>query len=157
MWSSQSHEAMKIKFLTIAHDGQAGHLGADATVAAVGEQLVRTGITTDAREFVFSCFLCVLSRNGATVLRPLSQTFYSTKPNDVLHFDHFFVGKSDIDEKYVFVVKGDFSGYAWVTSTAHTTAQHTVETLSRWRRTFKAPSHWVWIRGHTSTTKFLRT
>lgn len=59
----------------------------------------------------------MLSRSGATVPRPLFQTLHASKPNDVLRFDYLFLGKSDGDKKYVFVVKDDFSRYAWVTPT----------------------------------------
>lgn len=147
IWVPTSNDELKIKLLTIAHAGQAGHRGADATLSALREVFVWKGITTDVREFVSNCLLCVLSRSGATIPRPLAQTLHAVKPNDVLHFDYLFLGRSDGDLKYVLVVKDDFSGYVWVTPTSNATAEHAAETLSRWQRTFTAPSYWVSDQG----------
>lgn len=49
--------------------------------------------------------------------------------------------------KYVLVIKDDFSGYAWLSSTTSATAAHAAETLSRWQRTFTAPVYWVSDQG----------
>lgn len=157
VWVPKGNDEMKIKLLTIAHAGQAGHRGADATVAAIREEFVWNGVTTDAREFVSNCLLCVLSRSGSAVPRPLSQTLHATKPNDVLHFDYLFLGKSTADDKYVFVLKDDFSGYAWVTPTSNATAEHAAETLARWQRTFTAPCFWVSDQGPHFINEVLST
>lgn len=143
VWISHSNDSLKIKLLTIAHAGQPGHRSSEATVATLREAFVWTDIIPNEREFVFNCLLCVLSRSGATVPRPLPQTLQSTEPNDVLHFEHLFLGRIICDIKYALVVKDDFNWYAWDTPTSNATAQHTAETISRCQKTCTDPAYWV--------------
>lgn len=46
--------------------------------------------------------------------RVLSQTLNEKLPGEVLHFDYLFLGDGEDDQKYVFVLKNDFSGYTWL-------------------------------------------
>lgn len=53
----------KIKLLTGAHAGQAGHCGVQATAATLREQLWWSWLQGDANDFDFDCLLCGRSRN----------------------------------------------------------------------------------------------
>lgn len=142
-----ANDALRIKLLTFAHAGQAGPRGANVTVAALKERLLWAGMSKDGKSFVSNFLLCVLSKSGSTVPRPLAQTLHSTKPDDVHHFNYLFVGDSTNNNKYDSVAKVDFSGYATITLTSNATAVQAVETLSRWQRTFTSPSYWVSDQG----------
>jgi len=106
---------LKLKLLTIAHAGTAGHRGSDSTSATLLENFRWTGI--------------------------------QRKPNEVLHFDYLFLGKSIDDSKYVLALKDDISGYCWLAPTSNANGEFAAATLARWNRTFSAPSFWVSDQG----------
>lgn len=136
-------DCLKLKLLTVKHAGKEEHRGGEATAAALREEFTWNGLTTIAK-YVFSIYLlCLLSRSGAKVPRPLATTLHDEKPNDVLQFDYLYLGESDNDEKYVFVVKGDFSCYAWLGSASNASATHAVEVMSWWESIFTARMYWV--------------
>lgn len=65
----------------------------------------------------------------------------------MLHFDYPYLSESDDDEKYVFVVKDDSSGYSGLSAELNASWSHAAEVLSRWQRTFTAFMYWVSDRG----------
>lgn len=147
VWVPDDDDSLKLKLLTIAHAGQAGHRGGEATAASLREESTWKGLTTDAKDFVSNCLLCVLSRSGSKVPRPLAITLHASRPNEVLHFDYPYLGEGDNDKQYAFVVKDDFSGYASLSATASASALHAAGVLARWQRTFTAPLYWVSDQG----------
>lgn len=138
---------LKLRFLTIAHAGDSGHRGSDATEQALREKFYWKDQREDVRSFVSSCLLCVLGKSGEKIPRPLSTTLHASKPNEVIHFDYLFMGESDKHNKYVLVVKDDLSGYCWLEPTSSASAEHTANVLARWIRIFTTPSVWVSDQG----------
>lgn len=147
IWVPDEADHLKLKLLTVAHAGQAGHRGVDATAASLREEFTWRKIQIDAKDFVSNCLLCILSRTGSKIPRPLSITLHGSRPNEVLHFDYLFLGEGETDKKYVLVVKDDFSGYAWLSPSTSATAAHAAEVLARWQRTFTTPVYWVSDQG----------
>lgn len=96
-------------------------------------------LAIDAKDIFSNFLLCLLSRSGRKVFRPLPTTLHAEKPNDVLHFEYFYLNVSDNVEKYAFFIKVDFRGYAWLTAASNAGATHAVEISSRWKRTLTAP------------------
>lgn len=117
VWIPEDSEELKLRLLKIAHGGKAGHRGGEATAASLRVEFVWKGLTTDAKDFVSNCLLCVRSRSGSKVPRPLSSTLNASKPNEVLHFDYVYLGDGDNENRYVFILKDDFSGYVWLSTT----------------------------------------
>lgn len=70
----------KIKLLTIGHAGVAGHKGGDSTAISLQEQFTRSSLLVDAKDFVANFLLCVLSRSGSYVSRPLVATLHASRP-----------------------------------------------------------------------------
>lgn len=101
---------MKVKLLTVENPGVAGHRGYKATAATLREDVWWPDFVKDAQDFVHSCVLCVFARKGSFITQPLSSTLHSSLPNEVIHFDYLFLGDSEKDDKYVLVVKDNFSG-----------------------------------------------
>lgn len=132
-------DGLKLEFLRVAHVGQDGHQGADATVASLRENFIWNGISTDTNDFVANCPQCVLAQGGSQIPRPLSPTLHPARPNEVLHFDFVFLGEGEDDKKYSLVIKEDFSGYAWLSATTSAPASHAAKIMSRWRRTSTVP------------------
>lgn len=102
---------LKLRLITVAHAGNAGHRGADSTFNAIRNNFTWADIRDDIRTFVASCLLCVLAKSGNKIPRPLSTTLHATKPNEIIHFDYLFLGESENDDKYALVVKDDLSSY----------------------------------------------
>ena len=146
-WIPEDCVDLKLQLLTIAHAGNAGHRGSDATWKALREAFTWTNLRDDTRSFISSCTLCVLSKSGNKVPRPLSTTLHASKPDEVIYFDYLFLGDSDEDRKYVLVVKDDLSGYCWLESTQSADATHTAKVLARWNRVFTTPDTWVSDQG----------
>jgi len=146
-WIPNDCVELKLRLLTIAHAGAAGHRGADPTWHALREEFTWTDLRDDVRSFVSSCLLCVLSKSGNKVPRPLSTTLHATKPNEVIHFDYLYLGEGEDDHKYVLVVKDDLSGYCWLEPTISANSEHTAEVLARWNRVFTTPNIWISDQG----------
>ena len=142
-WIPDDCVDLKLRLLTIAHVGNAGHRGADPTWNSLREHFCWTDQRDDVRAFVSSCLLCVLAKRGNKIPRPLAMTLHAMKPNEIIHFDYLFLGESDGANKYVVVVKDDLSGYCWLEPTAKADATHTPDVLARWTRVFTAPEVWV--------------
>lgn len=147
VWVPDECVDLKLRLLTVAHAGSAGHRGADSTWNALRETFKWTDMRDDVRSFVSSCLLCVLSKSGDKVPRPLSTTVHAVKPNEVIHFDYLFLGENEHDNKYVLVVKDDLSGYCWLDPTSSADATHTSSVLARWNRVFTTPNVWVSDQG----------
>lgn len=146
-WIPDDCTELKLRLLTIAHAGSAGHRGSESTWNALRDSFTWTDMREDVRSFVASCLLCVLSKGGNKVPRPLSTTVHATKPNEVIHFDYLFLGESEDDRKYVLVVKDDLSGYCWLEASTAADAKHTADVLARWNRVFTPPKVWVSDQG----------
>lgn len=113
-WIPENALELKLRLLTIAHAGNAGHRGADSTWDALRKEFTWADQREDVRNFVSSCLLCLLSNSGNKVPRPLSSTLHASRPNEIIHFDYLFLGQSNKQFKYVLVVKEDLSGYVWL-------------------------------------------
>ncbi len=94
-WIPDDSINLKLRLLTIAHAGNAGHRGADPPWNSLSEQFFWTDQRDGVRTFVSSCLLRVLAKSGNKVPRPLSTTLHATKPNEIIHFDYLFLGESD--------------------------------------------------------------
>lgn len=147
VWIPSDAVDLKLRLLTIAHAGGAGHRGADPTWHALRNEFYWIDQREDVRSFVSSCLLCVLSKSGSKVPRPLSTTIHATKPNEVIHFDYLFLGTSSAKAKYALVVKDDLSGYVWLDPSPSADSEHTASVLARWTRVFTAPEVWVSDQG----------
>lgn len=84
-WVPPEAQDLKLKLLTIEHEKKAGNRGGRKTAAALHEEFSWNDITTDAKDVLANCLLCLLSRSASKVPRPLSTTLYASKPNGVLH------------------------------------------------------------------------
>ena len=146
-WIPDDCVDLKLRLLTVAHAGTAGHRGSDPTWHALRERFTWTDLREDVRTFVSSCLLCVLAKGGNKIPRPLSTTVHATKPNEVIHFDYLFLGESENDHKYVLVVKDDLTGYCWLEPTTTADAEHTAKVLAHWTRVFTTPNIWVSDQG----------
>jgi hypothetical protein len=87
----------------------------------------------DVKVFVQNCLHCVAWIPEDKVPRPLGTQLHATKPEDILHFDFFYIGLSrDGKYQYLVLLKDDLSGYLWLAPCRTANAATTVDALMRW-------------------------
>lgn len=89
------------------------------------------------------CLLCLQTKGGHTVPRPLGRTIQAAKPNEVLHFDYYSVGTAYNGWKYVLVLKDGFSHFVELIGCANMTTDVTVEALLDWFKRYNSVPIWV--------------
>ncbi|MEM1369509.1 MAG: RNase H-like domain-containing protein [Cyanobacteria bacterium P01_H01_bin.15] len=150
IWIPDNAIDLKLRLITIAHAGTAAHRGADSTYHALHEIFYWKNMRADVRSFVAECLLCVMSKSGEKVPRPLASTAHASSPNEIIHFDYLYLGQSSNNSnpmKYVLVIKDDLSSYCWLETTFSANAEHVAEVLARWTRVFGSPKIWVSDQG----------
>ena len=103
--------------------------------------------------FVKHCLHCMDSKTGEKIRRPLGETVHTTRPGEVLHFDFLYVGDSGLlgkdgfgegdGFKYILVMMGYLSNFAWLEPTESCTAASTAKHLLRSCKTLGVPEVWV--------------
>lgn len=74
-WIPDESVDLKLRLLSVAHDGSEGHHGADSIHHASREYFTWTDQREDLRSFVSSCLLCVLFGSDNKVPRLISTAF----------------------------------------------------------------------------------
>jgi len=69
------------------------------------------------------------------------------KPNQILHFDFCYIGKSASDEVYIVILKDDFSSYSWFFPCESADAESTTAALVAWFSSFGTVVQWVSDQG----------
>ncbi|POM64802.1 Chromodomain containing hypothetical protein putative [Phytophthora palmivora] len=87
--------------------------------------------------------------------RPLDKAIHADKPNEVMHWDYLYMGKSDSYLEYVLVIKDDTSKFVWLMPTDAATADNTFECLMRWFAMFGVVRWWVSDQGTHFKNKVL--
>jgi transposase InsO family protein len=72
---------------------------------------------------------------------------HATNPNEIIHFDYLYMGKSVDDAEYVLIVKDDFSNYVLLKQCKHADADSTVSVLIEWFAAFDVATQWVSDKG----------
>jgi transposase InsO family protein len=97
--------------------------------------------------FVGSCFHYIASAPGETIPRPMGEALHASKPNEVIHFDYLYMGPSVDDDKYVLIVKDDYSNYVWLKQCKNADAYSTTAVLIEWFAAFGVAQQWVSDQG----------
>lgn len=143
VWMLPHADEIIINIFTDANASRAGHRGYDATDATLWEKFAYSGLYNDAKEFVFNRLLCIMSRSGTRVLRPLKTTVHAKLHDEAPDFDYLYLGDSSVKIKYAIVLKYYFSGYARLSATIYETSEHKALALVRWKLTFTAFQYWI--------------
>jgi Integrase core domain/Integrase zinc binding domain len=147
IWIPTNAVSMQIRLCVIAHCGRAGHRGHQVTLTGIQDHYYWKGMSKDVKIFVGSCFHCIASAPGETTPRPRGEAMHATKPNEIIHFDYVYMGKSVDDAEYVLIVKDDFSNYVWLKQCKHADADSTVAVLIEWFAAFGVAPQWVSDQG----------
>jgi hypothetical protein len=141
VWIPDDDEELQQRLLVIAHCGEAGHRGVDATMERL--KLFWWGsMREDTRLFVSRCLNCVDGRLGEKMPRPLGELVHGKEPNQVLHFDFLHLGASELGEseyKYVLVLYDDFSEICHLEACITATMEMAARGLMEWASIYGWP------------------
>merc|ERR1712164_189410 len=82
------------------------------------------------------CLLCLQTKNGGIIPRPLGRTIQGEAPNQVLHFDYFFVSEAENNWTYVLVLKDGLSHFVELVGSRSTSSEVVVDALLDWFKRF---------------------
>ncbi|GMF18554.1 unnamed protein product [Phytophthora fragariaefolia] len=118
-----------------------------ATPAAIRDWCWWPSLADDVSRFVRSCIHCVATRNGREP-RPYGPAIHATKPNEVIHFDYLTLPEDeDSHNKYVLVVKDDFSSFTELYPAADPDASTCADALLQWFYRYGIVHQWVSDQG----------
>lgn len=147
IWIPAQVDSLKLRLFSIAHAGETGHRGMESTFDSLQSTFSWSGMSSETKEFVNDCLLCLISKSGNRIPRPLSTGIHSTRPGEILHFDFIYLGPSTSTDKYSLVLKDYFSSYCWIEPVDSANAENAALILAKWNRVFTAPSIWVSDQG----------
>ncbi|KAE9122647.1 hypothetical protein PF007_g7378 [Phytophthora fragariae] len=146
VWIPDSRDLFQ-RICVVAHAGRSGHRGERATAAAIRDWSWWPIPADDVSRFVRSCIHCVATRNGREP-RPYGPAIHATKPNEVIHFDYLTLPEDeDSHNKYVLVVKDDFSSFTELYPAADPDASTCVDALLQWFYRYGIVHQWVSDQG----------
>lgn len=100
-----------------------------------------------------------MSENGTNIARPLAITLHGSIPSEAENLDYLSRGQVTNNNKYLFIVKVDLTGYSWLALTHRADSHSSAMTLVGWNRTFTVPfylvsdqgSHFIWFLTRSPT------
>jgi len=130
---------MQLRVCIIGHCGRAGHRGIESTYENIRKHFFWKSMKSDIATFCNTCLL------------------HAEKLNELIHFDFLFMGKSENGEKYVLILKDDFSSFVLLHFCETADADATVEALVNWFSMFGVVLNWNSDRGsHFKNTVMTR-
>ncbi|GMG18102.1 unnamed protein product [Phytophthora fragariaefolia] len=146
VWVPDSRDRFQ-RICAVAHAGRSGHRGERATAAAIRDWCWWPSLADDVSRFVLSCIHCVATRNGREP-RPYGPAIHATKLNDVIHFDYLTLPEDEASHnKYVLVVKDDFSSFTELYSAADPDVGTCADALLQWFYRYGIVPQWVTDQG----------
>eukprot|EP00736_Rhodelphis_marinus_P010119 Rmarinus@m.1922 len=158
LWVPATSRELKVKLLVTAHAGVAGHCGMERTQDRLEKMCLWEGLAGDVRAFVSSCLLCVATRPGQKVPRPLGHQLRGTMRNEVVHMDFLTMPRShDGELRYVLVLKDDLTSFVRFVPSSAATAAVCVDALSFWIADFGIPKFIVSDQGSHFKNELVRS
>jgi transposase InsO family protein len=74
---------------------------------------------------------------------PLGEAVHAERPNQVLHLEFLFMGPVTTGQKYILILKDDFSGFRMLHHCTNAESETTVTALMQWFTLFGVVPMWV--------------
>ena len=94
IWIPQEDLELQLKVMVTSLSGTIGHRGKDATLSMLSEDFWRPSVRRDVDALVRDRFHCILTRTGERIPRPLGHAMHGDPPNEVVHMDVLYMGRS---------------------------------------------------------------
>ena len=104
-------------------------------------------MASDVDGFVRQCLLCVKSRGGDMVPRPMGEQLRASVPREMIHFDFLKMAMGDDCVEYLLVIKDGFCGYTYLAPCKAADTECAVEGLLHWFSWFGVASVWISDQG----------
>jgi hypothetical protein len=143
VWLPPSATELLQRLCIVAHCGQAGHRGHDATLRVLQDVFVCANLSNFVQAFLDACLLCPHVKGGRVVRRPWGEKLRGKWPNQVLHWDFLFLGESYGSSKYLLVLKDDASHFVRLVPCDSCTGQVAAEAMLWWVADFGSPRYWI--------------
>lgn len=147
VWIPEDDNLLKLRILIAAHCGISGHRGKTTTSASIAKEYYWNTLDIDTATFCESCIHCLCTDSRTRIPRPLGSAIHGDKPNEVIHFDFCYIGKSTYGAKYVLILKDDLSSYTWLYACDAADAETTANALIDWFAAFSPVPQWVSDQG----------
>lgn len=147
VWIPDDASSLQLRICVVGHFGAAGHRSTETTLAAIKERFIWKDLDQDVIFFVRRCLHCASTIGGPPQPRPLGEALHADRPNEVIHWDYLFMGKSDSDLTYVLVIKDDASKFVWLLPCDAANAENTYNHLIDWFASFGVCRTWVSDQG----------
>ncbi|KAH9128004.1 hypothetical protein LEN26_009174 [Aphanomyces euteiches] len=147
VWIPSSAKDLQIRICVVAHAGNSGHRGRDATLTSITSWCFWPTLRHDVETFLRSCLHC-LSIGGRLVPRPFGEQLHATQRNELLHAD-FLTLPMDTETgfAYVLLVKDDATFFSRAYGSVDVTAAAFAAGLLDWFSMFGVVETWVTDRG----------
>ncbi len=147
IWIPAEAVDLQMRICVIAHAGNSGHRGVDATIQSISEYFIWNTIASDVKSFIASCLHCLSTRGGKEP-RPFGPTTRATKPNEVIHFDFLSLPQDTTTKwRYVLVIKDNMSGYVELHGYEQCGAREAVDGLISWFSRYGIVPLWISDQG----------
>lgn len=143
VWIPEGDDQLWNRILVVAHCGSAGHRGVSSTTKAVQKYCSAQGLRTRVLNFAKQCLLCLQTKGGTTIPRPLGRTIQAQGPNEVLHFDYYHVGKAFNGWHSVLVLKDGLTHFVELQGCSSMAADVAAEALLDWFKRYGIVPTWV--------------
>lgn len=143
IWIPEDETLLLQRILIVAHCGTSGHRGVASTTLSVQKFCSTKGLRTKILEFTKQCLLCIQTKGGHSIPRPLGRTIQAQAPNDVIHFDFYHVGLADNGWDSILVVKDGLTHFVELQGCGRKSVDLTVETLLGWFKRYGIAPTWV--------------
>lgn len=105
---------LQLRLCFISHTGSSGSRGAKSTESTLRQIYFWSTVMDDIRKFVRSCMHCLPTSGGKRVLRLLGLRVHGTGHNARMKFDYIEISSSELDGKYVIIMRDDHSEHKYI-------------------------------------------
>jgi transposase InsO family protein len=141
-----NRQYLRLRLCIVAHQGGAGHRGFATTLQSLRRFVWWPTMRVDVASFCKDCLQCLCTRGGHIIPRPLRSMVRASAPNELIHFDFYFVRSAPVDSthgaSYILVLLDDFSRFVECVPCDAANAAHVVTALLDWFKRFGIVYKW---------------
>lgn len=100
---------------------------------------LKDDVLTFCKEYIH----CQASNGSMRVPRPMANTVHALLPNELLHMDFLYIGRSMSGQCYILIIKDDLSSYVWLVPCVAADSRAALKNLFDWLTTFGLPGTFV--------------
>ena len=129
IWILEYDSEVQLKVIAVSHGGEMGHRGQEGNIGILTGHFYWRSMKEDVKHFVRLCLLCIITRTGEVIPRPLVMAIYESKVNEILHMDFLHMGESNEKEKYFLNICNEISGYVCLWPAERATSEEACDAL----------------------------